>query len=64
MTGKGCEILGSQYDAEGNLRGWWRSETLATFQQKKQCFVAQYGNKIEPITERRVGYDIRNTRVQ
>ena len=45
---------GSQYDADGNLRSWWRPETLATFQQKKQCFVAQYGSKIEPSTDKKV----------
>ncbi|CAB3411358.1 unnamed protein product [Caenorhabditis bovis] len=49
----GYDDLGAQYDEKGNLRGWWHTETMMTFQKKKQCFVAQYGSKIEPITGRK-----------
>ncbi|CAI4230974.1 unnamed protein product [Auanema sp. JU1783] len=49
----GYDDLGAQYDDYGNLRNWWGEETMTTFQKKKQCFIAQYGNKIEPTTERR-----------
>ncbi|CAI5443087.1 unnamed protein product [Caenorhabditis angaria] len=50
----GYDDLGAQYDESGNLRGWWHTETMTTFQKKKQCFVAQYGSKVEPITGRKV----------
>ncbi|ULU07223.1 hypothetical protein L3Y34_018763 [Caenorhabditis briggsae] len=50
----GYDDLGAQYDDKGNLRGWWHTETMTTFQKKKQCFVAQYGSKIEPQTGRKV----------
>ncbi|CAD6199068.1 unnamed protein product [Caenorhabditis auriculariae] len=50
----GYDDLGAQYDDKGNLRGWWHTETMTTFQKKKQCFVAQYGSKAEPVTGRKV----------
>uniref|UniRef100_A0A1I7XAS8 Neprilysin n=1 Tax=Heterorhabditis bacteriophora TaxID=37862 RepID=A0A1I7XAS8_HETBA len=46
--------ISAQYDEKGNLRRWWHPETLATFQKKKQCFVAQYDSKVEPVTQRKV----------
>ncbi|PAV56797.1 hypothetical protein WR25_05053 [Diploscapter pachys] len=55
----GFDDLGSQYDESGNLRRWWHHETLATFEKKKQCFIAQYGNKIEPTTGKKI--DGKNT---
>uniref|UniRef100_A0A8R1DX97 Endothelin-converting enzyme 1 n=1 Tax=Caenorhabditis japonica TaxID=281687 RepID=A0A8R1DX97_CAEJA len=50
----GYDDLGAQYDDKGNLRGWWHTETMTTFQKKKQCFVAQYGSRVEPHTGRKV----------
>ena len=39
---------GSQYDAEGNLRDWWRPEDRARFAAKTGALVAQYG-RYEPL---------------
>ncbi|VDO85287.1 unnamed protein product [Haemonchus placei] len=41
----GYDDLGAQYDANGSLRGWWNDDTLQTFQQRRQCFVSQYGSQ-------------------
>lgn len=50
----GYDDLGAQYDEKGNLRGWWHTDTMQTFQKKKKCFVAQYDSKIEPATGKKV----------
>ncbi|GMT15650.1 hypothetical protein PFISCL1PPCAC_6947, partial [Pristionchus fissidentatus] len=50
----GYDDLGSQYDGTGNLRGWWRADTMRVFQNKKQCFIMQYGSKTEPVTGRKL----------
>nr|CDJ96130.1 Peptidase M13 domain containing protein [Haemonchus contortus] len=50
----GYDDLGAQYDANGSLRGWWNDDTLETFQQRRQCFVSQYGSQVEPVTQKSV----------
>ncbi|VDL64667.1 unnamed protein product [Nippostrongylus brasiliensis] len=50
----GYDDLGAQYDDIGNLKVWWEEDTLATFQQKRQCFINQYSRLVEPITQRHV----------
>ncbi|WKX94277.1 hypothetical protein Q1695_011494 [Nippostrongylus brasiliensis] len=50
----GYDDLGAQYDDIGNLKVWWEEDTLATFQQKRQCFINQYSRLVEPITQRNV----------
>ena len=47
--------LGAQYDDLGNLRMWWNYDTMETFLRKRQCFINQYSNRFEPITQRSVG---------
>ncbi len=36
------------------MRRWWMSDTAKTFNSKKQCFIAQYSSKYEPLTEKKV----------
>jgi predicted metalloendopeptidase len=44
----GFDDMGSQYDAEGNLRDWWTVEDRARFAAKTGVLVAQYG-AYEPL---------------
>ena len=40
-----CEFaLGSQNDADGNLKNWWDDRTLKNYLEKAACFVEQYSN--------------------
>ncbi|KHJ98777.1 peptidase family M13 [Oesophagostomum dentatum] len=50
----GYDDLGAQYDDLGNLRMWWNFDTMETFLKKRQCFINQYSNHFEPITQRSV----------
>uniref|UniRef100_A0A914X3A2 Uncharacterized protein n=1 Tax=Plectus sambesii TaxID=2011161 RepID=A0A914X3A2_9BILA len=50
----GYDDLGAQYDGMGNLRRWWDARTMQIFNSKKQCFIAQYASKREPITGRQL----------
>ncbi|KAE9415200.1 hypothetical protein Angca_010235, partial [Angiostrongylus cantonensis] len=50
----GYDDLGSQYDEIGNLRAWWDGHTLAMFQKKRECFITQYNNQVEPTTQKNV----------
>jgi endothelin-converting enzyme/putative endopeptidase len=34
---------GRQFDAKGNLRDWWTKKDAASFKQRAQCIVDQYG---------------------
>lgn len=43
----GFDDMGSQYDAEGQLRQWWTEGTREEFKNKSQCFVQQYGRIYE-----------------
>lgn len=44
----GFDDMGSQYDADGNLRDWWTAEDRARFAAKTGVLVAQYG-AYEPL---------------
>lgn len=44
----GFDDMGSQYDADGNLRDWWTAEDRARFAAKTGALVAQYG-AYEPL---------------
>uniref|UniRef100_A0A1I7YGN2 Neprilysin-1 n=1 Tax=Steinernema glaseri TaxID=37863 RepID=A0A1I7YGN2_9BILA len=46
------ETLGSNYGENGLLEPWWSADMKYVYKQKKDCFVAQYGSKVEPETER------------
>ena len=43
-------IIGRQYDKEGNMKQWWKNETINAFRTRAQCIVDQYsGYKLEQI---------------
>ena len=42
------EILGRQFDKNGNANSWWDSDTIRKFNEKAQCFVDMYGNYSVP----------------
>ena len=44
----GFDDQGSQYDAEGNLRNWWRPDDLKNFTEKGKALQAQY-NQYQPL---------------
>jgi predicted metalloendopeptidase len=56
--------LGAQYDDRGNLRKWWDARTMRIFNSKKQCFIAQYASKREPITGRQVRENCQSAQTQ
>ena len=35
-------LLGQQYNKDGNRIQWWTNESIAEFKQRTQCFVDQY----------------------
>ena len=35
---------GRQYDADGNMRNWWKNETLEAYKEKIKCIENEYGN--------------------
>lgn len=35
---------GREYDANGNMRGWWQNKTLEEYQKRVKCIEDQYGN--------------------
>lgn len=37
-------LLGREYDKDGNLRSWWKNESVNAFKQQTQCLVEQYSN--------------------
>uniref|UniRef100_H2ZFD9 Endothelin-converting enzyme 1 n=1 Tax=Ciona savignyi TaxID=51511 RepID=H2ZFD9_CIOSA len=38
----GFDDQGRQYDLHGNLKKWWKKETLAKFKEKADCMAKQY----------------------
>jgi putative endopeptidase len=40
----GFDDQGAQYDADGNLKDWWKPETEKLFKQRTQCVVNQYSS--------------------
>lgn len=46
----GFDDKGRQYDKEGNMKQWWKNETINAFRTRAQCIVDQYsGYKLEQI---------------
>jgi len=35
---------GRQYDADGNMRNWWKNNTLEAYKEKIKCIEQEYGN--------------------
>ena len=50
----GLDDAGRKYDEKGNLHNLWTSEPTKRFQDRSQCFVDQYGNKVEKTTGQHV----------
>jgi putative endopeptidase len=44
----GFDDMGSQFDAEGNLKNWWAESDLSKFKEKGKAYVDQF-NKYEPL---------------
>jgi putative endopeptidase len=44
----GFDDMGSQFDAEGNLKNWWAETDLSKFKEKGKAYVDQF-NKYEPL---------------
>lgn len=44
----GFDDIGSQFDAEGNMKDWWTSQDREAFNSKKQLIIDQF-NTYEPI---------------
>ncbi|XP_063410745.1 neprilysin-1-like [Mytilus trossulus] len=55
----GFDDKGRQYDKEGNMKQWWKNETIEAFRHRAQCIIDQYsGYKLEQIDK---NIDGRNT---
>ncbi|XP_065287846.1 neprilysin-1-like [Dermacentor albipictus] len=50
----GYDDQGSQYDGEGRLVDWWSNKTEQKFNEKKECFIKQYGSMVNPVTNETV----------
>ena len=35
---------GRQYDQDGNMRNWWRNDTLSAYKERIKCIEKEYGN--------------------
>lgn len=46
----GFDSIGYDFDAEGNLKNWWKNETKAIFKEKFQCLIDQYDNFTDKLT--------------
>ncbi|XP_053378896.1 neprilysin-1-like [Mercenaria mercenaria] len=55
----GFDDKGRQYDKDGNMKQWWKNETIQAFQKRTQCIIEQYSNvQLEQIG---VNIDGKNT---
>lgn len=46
----GFDDKGRQYDMTGNLKQWWKNDTIEAFRSRAQCMIDQYSNyKLEQI---------------
>uniref|UniRef100_A0A914Z4E7 Uncharacterized protein n=1 Tax=Panagrolaimus superbus TaxID=310955 RepID=A0A914Z4E7_9BILA len=46
---------GANFDEKGARKNWWKKDTIKFFDSKKQCFIAQYNNKADSISGKKVG---------
>ena len=37
-------ISGRQYDKDGNLKQWWKNETIERFRKQTECIIQQYSD--------------------
>lgn len=42
---------GRQYDVTGNFKTWWSEKAISQFGNLTNCFINQYNNQKEPITQ-------------
>ncbi|XP_052270674.1 neprilysin-1-like isoform X2 [Dreissena polymorpha] len=40
----GFDDKGRQFDKDGNMKQWWKNETIEAFHQRNQCIIDQYSN--------------------
>ncbi|KAK6176464.1 hypothetical protein SNE40_014749 [Patella caerulea] len=46
----GFDDKGRQYDKDGNLKQWWKNETIEAFRKRAECMVEQYSKyKLDQI---------------
>ncbi|WAR15415.1 NEP-like protein [Mya arenaria] len=36
--------IGRQFDKDGNMKQWWKNETIEAFHRRNQCIINQYSN--------------------
>lgn len=46
----GFDDQGRQFDKNGNLLEWWKSDTKELFLEKSKCIIDQYGSYIDSRT--------------
>ena len=37
-------LVGRQYDKDGNLKQWWKNETIERFRKQTECIIKQYSD--------------------
>lgn len=50
----GFDEFGAQFDENGQRRVWWKEDTDRFFESKKQCFIAQYDSKNDPVSGKKL----------
>ncbi|CAF4136727.1 unnamed protein product [Rotaria sp. Silwood2] len=50
----GFDIMGRQYDQNGNIVPWWANETIDAYNKQTECFIQQYSNYTVPSVNRQV----------
>ncbi|XP_049514872.1 neprilysin-1-like [Dermacentor silvarum] len=50
----GYDDQGAQYDGEGRIVDWWSNKTQQNFNEKKECFIKQYGSLVNPVNNETV----------
>ncbi|CAF4629292.1 unnamed protein product, partial [Rotaria sp. Silwood2] len=48
----GFDIIGRQYDKNGNVVPWWINETIDAYNKQTECFIQQYSNYTVPGVNR------------
>ncbi|CAF2874760.1 unnamed protein product [Rotaria sp. Silwood2] len=50
----GFDIIGRQYDENGNVVPWWINEKIDAYNKQIECFIQQYSNYTVPGVNRQV----------
>ncbi|KAL3192313.1 hypothetical protein MRX96_059132 [Rhipicephalus microplus] len=51
---RGISFSGKEYDGDGKHVNWWSDYATSKFNEKKNCFVEQYGSIFDPLTNKSV----------